>query len=83
MGRQRAGQLETVVTETQAGLGTTGSWPVNLLKANTLCAQASLRAVSRIAYPCCAFINLLKIAHIFLPHTGIVTVDCCDNKQYL
>ena len=41
------------------------------------------RAAGRTTYPCCALVNPLKPVRVFLHYTGIVTVDCCDNKQYL
>lgn len=76
MERQRAEQAETLETVTRVDPGTTESWPVAPLKANTPHVQELTTLDS-------ALINPLKIVQVLLNYTGIVTPDDCDNQQYL
>lgn len=61
--------------------GTTGSWLVMQLKANTPRVQELLRAVPLILDS--ALVNPLKTVQVPLNYTVIVTTEDCDNQQYL
>lgn len=73
MERQRAEQGETLETATRVDPGTTESWPVTLLKANT-------PHVQELAILDSALVNPLKIVQILLNYSRIVTIDNCDNQ---